>query len=94
MQVMILNEEEGLEYEIHVLGIHLENVLEFKYLGSVLDISGTDGAECSRKMVSGRKVIGAIRSLVNAMDLQIEYAKVLHETLLILVLMFLCMAVR
>ena len=30
---------------------------------------GTDEAVCSRKMVSGRRVVGAIRSLVNARSL-------------------------
>ena len=60
-----------LECEVHVDRIHLEPVLEFKYLGCVLDESGTDGAECSRKMVmSGMRVAGAINSLVNARDLQ------------------------
>ena len=54
--------------------------LEFKYLGCVLDQSGTDGAECSRKV--------AIRSLVNARDLQLQCARVLHETLLVPVLMY------
>ena len=49
-------------------GICLEHVLEFKYLGFVLDESGTDGAEC------GKRVAGAIRSLVNARVLQLEYA--------------------
>ena len=44
----------------------------FKY--KYLDKSGTDGAECSRKVVSGRRVAGAIRSLVNATDLQLECA--------------------
>ena len=34
--------------------------LEFKYLGRVLDKSGTDGAECSRKVASGRRVAGGI----------------------------------
>ena len=57
-------------------------------MGCVLDKSGTDGAECSWKVVSGRRVAGAIRSIVNAMDLQLECAKVLRETLLILVLMY------
>ena len=33
---------------------------------------GTNGAECNRKMVSERRVVGAIRSLVNARDLQLE----------------------
>ena len=47
-----------------------------------------DGAEFSKKVVSGRRVVGAIMSLVNAKDLQLECARVLHETLLALVLMY------
>ena len=39
-------------------------------------------------MASGRKVKGAIRSLANAKYLQLECARVLHETLLVLVLMY------
>ena len=35
--VMTLNGEEGLECEVHVDGIRLEHVSEFKYLGCVLD---------------------------------------------------------
>ena len=73
-KVMVLNGEEGLECEVHVDGIHLEHVSEFKYLGCALDESGTDGTECSRKVASGRMVAGAIRSLVNARDLQPECA--------------------
>ena len=42
-EVMVLNGEEGLESEVHVDGIRLEQVSEFKYLGCVLDESGTDG---------------------------------------------------
>ena len=66
---MVLNGEEGLECDVHVDGIHLEHVLEFKYLWCVLDESGTDGAECSRKVTSGRRVAGTIRSLDTARDL-------------------------
>ena len=51
--------------------------------GSVLDESGTDGAQCSRKVAIGRRVEGAIRSQVNAKDLQLECSRVLHETLLV-----------
>ena len=40
----------------------------------VYDESGTDGAECSRKVASGRRVVGTIRSLVNARDLRLECA--------------------
>ena len=44
--------------------------------------------QCRRKVTSGRRVAGVIRSLVNARDLQIECARVLHETLLVPVLMY------
>ena len=67
---MVLNGEEGIECEVLVS--------EFNYLGCVLDESDTDGAECSRKVASGRRVPCAIRSLVNARDLQLECAIVLH----------------
>ena len=39
-------------------------------------------------MAIGRRVAGAVRSLVNAKDLQLECARVLHETLLEPVLMY------
>ena len=39
--------------------------------GCVLDESGSDEAECRRKLASGRRVAGAIMSLVNARDLQL-----------------------
>ena len=51
-----------------------------------MDESGIDGAECSRKVESGRRGAGAIRSLVNGRDLQLECAGVLHEILIIPVL--------
>ena len=34
-KVIVLNEEEGLESEVHIDMIHLEQVSEFKYLGCV-----------------------------------------------------------
>ena len=69
--MIILNGEERLECEAHIVQTCSQHISEFKYLGYVLDESGTDRAECSRKMVSGRRVAGAIRSLVNASDLQL-----------------------
>ena len=87
-KVMVLNGEEGLECEVHINEVRLGHVSEFKYLGCVLDKAGTDEAECSRNVASGRRVAGAIRSLVNARDLQIKCARVLHETLLVPVLVY------
>ena len=85
---MALNGEEGLECEVHIYGIRLEHTLEFKYLWCVLDESGTERAECSRKVVSGRIVAGAIRSLVYARNMQLECPRVLNETLLVHVFMY------
>ena len=72
-KVMVLNGDEELECEVHADGIRLEHVSEFKYLGCVLDESGTDWAECSRKVANGRRVVGAIRSLINARNLQLVF---------------------
>ena len=49
--------------------------------------SDINGAECSRKVESERRVAGAIRSLVKARSLQPQRAGVLHERLLIPILM-------
>ena len=87
-KVMVLNGVKGFEYEVHVDGIRLEHALKFKYLGCVLDESGTDGVECNRMVASRRRVSGAIRSLVNARVLQLECARVLHQTLLMHVLTY------
>ena len=69
-KVMVLNGEEGLEFEVHVEGIRLKHVSEFKYL-VCFGKSGTDGAECSSKVANGRRVAGAIKSLVTARDLKL-----------------------
>ena len=57
-------------------------------MGCFLDELCTGGTECSRKVVSGRRVAGTIRSLINARDLQLECAGVLHETLLVPIVMY------
>ena len=59
-KVMALNGDVLLEREVQVEGIPLEHVSEFKYLWCVLDESGTDGAQCSRKEASRRRVAGAL----------------------------------
>ena len=76
-----------MECDVYIDRICLEHVLEFKYLGCALYESGTDGGECSRKLVSRSRVVGTIRSLVNSRDLQLECAKGLLKTLLVPVLL-------
>ena len=53
-----------------------------------MDESGTNEAKCSRKVASGRRVAGTIRSLGNARSLQLECTRVLHELLLVPVLTY------
>ena len=53
-----------------------------------MDESGSDVDVCRRKVASGRKVAGAIRFLVNAWGLQLDCARVLHERLLVLFLLY------
>ena len=72
-----------MECEVYIDGIRLEHVSEFKYLGCILDKSGTDGAECSRRVASASSAASVIKSLVNVSDLQLECARVLHETLIV-----------
>ena len=61
---------------------------DFKYVWCVLGKSGTELTKCSWNIVSGKRVTGATRSLVNANDMQLKCARVLHETLLLLLLMY------
>ena len=56
-------------------------------MSCVLDESGSDVAECHRKVESGRKVAGDIKFLVNASGVQPECAWVLQEALLVPVLL-------
>ena len=54
----------------------------------VLDASGTGEAFCFRKLVSGRKVAGTIRSVINVRGLQLECVRMLHEALLVPFLLY------
>src|SRR5678815_251081 len=58
-KVMVVSEDSP-QYEVMLDDEQLEQVSEFKYLGYVLDKKGTDDAECSRKVVSSRKVAGCL----------------------------------
>jgi hypothetical protein len=86
-KVLVVN---GVNAQCQILldGEQLEQVSEFKYLGYMLNEKGTDDAECCRKVSYGRKVAGAIKSLVNAKSLSLECTRVLHESMLLPVLMY------
>ena len=50
--------------------------------------SGRDEAKCSRVAASERIVADSIMSLVNATTLQLQYAKILHESSLVPILKY------
>ena len=54
----------------------------------MFDEKRTNYAECSRKVVNGRKAACAIRSLVNAKGLSLDCTRVLHEDMWLSVLMY------
>ena len=62
-KVVLLGGEEGLKCDVCVDGTRLEHVSQFKYLGCVLDESGTYEAKYSKKVASERRVAGAITYL-------------------------------
>ena len=53
----------------------------------VMVMNGEEGLECEAG-IHGRRVAGAIRSIVNAMDLQLECSRVLYETLIVPILTY------
>ena len=87
-KVMELGGKKRLECEVCMDGVRLEHVSESKYLGCVLDESGTYEAERRRKVVSRRMVAVPIRYLVNGRGLKLECTRSLHESLLVPVLMY------
>ena len=64
--MMVINGEEGSKCEVHIGGIRLEHVFEFKYLGMCFGRIMYRCGRVYRKLVRGRRVAGVIRSLANA----------------------------
>ena len=62
--VMVLNGKEGLKCEVYVDGIRLEHIWYVFWMNQVQ----------MGKVVIGRKVAVAVRSLINGRDLQLECA--------------------
>ena len=65
----------------------MEQVSEFKYLRFVFGYLSIYSAKCRVKATIRRKVVGAIRSLVNVRSLRLEWGRVLHKASLMAVLL-------
>ena len=84
-KVMVQGGEEGLEYEVCVDDIRLEHVSEFKYLGCVLEESGTDEAEFSRKVVGGLQMLLGTWLMLGVCSLSVLGSCISHYWCLFLV---------
>ena len=80
---MVLGGEEGSVCEVIVDGSRLGSASEFGHFGFVLDESGKDEVEYCGREASGMKLTGAVRSLVNARSLQLEWTRASHLVLLL-----------
>ena len=76
-KVMVLNGKEGLKYEVHVDGIRLSMSWNLNIWG----VFWINQVQMEQNVIERWRFAGAIRSLVNARDLQLEYARAFHETL-------------
>ena len=85
---IVLRRDKGVECEVCIDFMRFEHLLEYKYFACVLKESGINEVECSRKVVGGRRAVGAIRSLVNASGLQLECTREHIQLLLVPVLMY------
>lgn len=50
----------------------------------IVNKSVEDDADIDSKVMQGRKVVNVIRKIVNTRGLSLEYAKLLHESMLVL----------
>ena len=78
-KVMVFEGEEGLVCEVRAAGRQPDDISKFKYLRFGLDESRTDGVEFSLKFRVGRKVVGAMISLVEARRLRLKNTSLLRE---------------
>ena len=66
----------------------MEYIAELKYNGFLVGESVTNGTECCRKKAGVRKLAGVRIFLGNASCLRLEYPRVLHVGLIMLVLLY------
>ena len=88
-RVTVLNREDGLECEVSVDGVRLDHGSKFKYTRCVLNESGTEEADFSRKEAIRRRVAGAIWLMIEVCSLSVLRSCTRHCSCLIL-----CMVVR
>ncbi len=82
----------GIEYEKECKIIfnseEMEEVNEFKYLGSVMCKHGSTEGEIRERALQGRKVVGSLGHIMNGRSLSMEVKRDLRKTVIVPTLIY------
>ena len=81
-------DENGARLNVMLNGEALEEVDQFKYLGSVIAANGGVGADVRHRVNEGCKVLGALKGLMKNRGLGINVKKVLYEKVVVPTVMY------
>ena len=80
--------EDGASLNVMLNGEALEEVDQFKYLGSVIAANGGVEADARRRVNEGCKVLGALKGVMKNRGLGINVKKVLYEKVVVPTVMY------
>ena len=75
--------EEALHTRVKLNGVVMEEVREFKYLGSVFSKHGTMEAETRERALQGRKVVGAVGSVMRGRSVSVDVKRGIRDCVLL-----------
>ena len=75
--------EEPLHTRVEMRGVVMEEVSEFKYLGSVFSKHGSVEAEVRDRAMQGRKVIGALGSVMKGRTVSVDAKRGIRDSVLL-----------
>jgi len=78
-----VNEQSELECKINMDGVRLEEVREFKYLGTILCKHGSMDGEIRERAVQGRRVIGSLGRIMKGRNVSMDIKKGLRNSIVI-----------
>ena len=80
--------EEGARWNVVLNGEALEEVDQFKYLGSVIAANGGMEADVCHRVNEGCKVLGALKGVMKNRGLGMNVKKVLYEKVAVPIVMY------
>ena len=80
--------EDGARLNVMLKGEALEEVDQFKYLGSVITANGGVEADVRHKVIKGCKMLDAVKGVMKNRGLGMNVRKVLYEKVVVLTVMY------